>query len=251
MGAWLGPHSLPQVWPLELASAGPALSGVPWSPGGPACRVDTLALPLGHTGIAPSAAAGRGTDPSPWPLSAWRKPPHPATHLPPPPWMSWKMAMGGRPASSCPVPTRASLTPRSRSAPSSSGAPDGQRTPAHTVPRAVGTGRDQPAAPPPAPLGAPQAPPTICGGLREAPGPLCGPLPSVLPAPLPGTGGLLSPHFTDGETGLGVGSELPWITRRQQGPPLLATAHSATAVQTVASRARHWAQGLRTLVPAG
>lgn len=42
-----------------------------------------------------------------------------------------------------------------------------------------------------------------------------------------------------------------WITQMQQGPPLLPTARSATGVQTAASRARHWAQGLRTLVPAG
>ena len=43
---------------------------------------------------------------------------------------------------------------------------------------------------------------------------------------------------------------MPWITRVEQGLPLLSTARSATGVQTVASGARHWAQGLRTVVPA-
>ena len=61
-----------------------------------ACHAGTVVLPLGLMGALIM----------PQPLLH----PAPRTHLPPPPLMSWKMAIGGRPASSCPAPTRAFFT---------------------------------------------------------------------------------------------------------------------------------------------
>ena len=87
--SWLG-RACPSVCPAPIALGLPG--GHPGAPPGPSrsthpCHREGQALP------APRMRA-----------------PSSHTHLPPPPLMSWKMAMGGRPASSCLVPTRASFT---------------------------------------------------------------------------------------------------------------------------------------------